>query len=160
MPMSILLITSCSCKSKPTVSEHEGEGEESGPRLAINETYNIVRKGVRLILTYDSNSSSFTGTVENVTKQTVPLVRVEIHLSNGTELGPTTPIDLAPGKKANVNLSAAGQSFDWWKAHAETGASEHGEEHEGKHGREHGDRGEHSREHGGEHEGKGEHRGD
>lgn len=105
--------------------EHEGEGEEAGPQLSKVETHDEVRKGVRLILSYDSKSSSFTGTVENVTEKTVPKVRVEVHLSNGTELGPTKPIDLAPGKKAKIKLSAEGHSFNWWKAHAEAGQSEH-----------------------------------
>lgn len=105
--------------------EHAGEGEESGPRIAKDGTHDEVRKGVRLILSFDNESSSFIGTVENVTEKTVSRVRVEIHLSNGTELGPTIPIDLAPGKKVDVGLSAEGQSFDWWKAHAEVGASEH-----------------------------------
>jgi len=105
--------------------EHGGEGEESGPQLSKGETHDEIRKGVRLILSYDSESSSFTGTVENVTDRIVPRVRIEVHLSNGTELGPTTPIDLAPGKKVNVKLSAEGHSFNWWKAHAEAGQSEH-----------------------------------
>jgi len=111
--------------------EHEGEGgesgegEEAGPRLAKNGIHDEVRKGIRLILSFDSESSSFIGTVENVTEKTVSKVRVEVHLSNGTELGPTNPIDLAPGKKVDVGLSAEGQSFEWWKAHAEAGASEH-----------------------------------
>ena len=102
--------------------EHSGEGEESGQTFTLNETYNKVRRGVRLILAYDKASSSFIGTVENVTNRTIRSVRVEVHLSNGTELGPTRPIDLSPGKKASVKLSAAGQSFSWWKAHPEAGS--------------------------------------
>jgi len=105
--------------------EHAGEGEETGPRISKDGTHDEVRKGVRLILSFDNESSSFTGTVENITEKTVSRVRVEVHLSNGTELGPTEPIDLAPGKKVDVELSAKGQSFNWWKAHAEAGASEH-----------------------------------
>ena len=105
--------------------EHGEEGEETGPRLAKDGPHDEIRKGVRLILTYDSESSSFVGTVENMTEKTVSRVRIEVHLSNGTELGPTPPIDLAPGKKVNVGLSAEGQSFEWWKAHAESGVSEH-----------------------------------
>jgi len=76
-------------------------------------------------LTYDAESSSFTGTVENVSEKTVSKVRVEVHLSNGVELGPTKSIELAPGKKAKIMLSAEGQDFDWWRAHAEAGSSEH-----------------------------------
>ena len=105
--------------------EHAGEGEETGPRISIDGTHNEDRKGVRLILSFDNGSSSFIGTVENVTEKTVSRVRVEVHLSNGVELGPTKPINLAPGKKVDVKLSAEGQSFKWWKAHAEVGASEH-----------------------------------
>ena len=105
--------------------EHEEEGEEAGPRIAKDGTHDEVRKGVRLILSFDNESSSFIGTVENITEKTVSRVRIEVHLSNGTELGPTQPIDLAPGKKVDVGLSAEGQSFNWWKAHAEAGVSEH-----------------------------------
>ncbi len=104
---------------------HEGEGEESGPEIGLDGTHNEVRKGVRLILSFDSESSSFVGTVENVSEKTVPKVRVEVHLSNGTELGPTKPVNLAPGKKIKVKLSAVDQTFTWWKAHAEAGSSEH-----------------------------------
>ncbi|MHC4623607.1 MAG: hypothetical protein ACYS4W_06860 [Planctomycetota bacterium] len=120
--LGILLITTYGCKNGSPGSEHAGEseGEEPGLRLAINETYDVIRKGVRLILAYDNTSSSFIGTVENVTNQTVFSVRVEVHLSNGVELGPTSPNDLGPGNKSSVKLSAAGQSFTWWKAHAQT----------------------------------------
>ncbi len=108
---------------------HEGEGgeegEESGPEIGLDGTHDEVRKGIRLILSFDSESSSFVGTVENVSEKTVPKVRVEVHLSNGTELGPTEPVDLAPGKKIEVKLSAVDQTFTWWQAHAEAGSSEH-----------------------------------
>ena len=45
----------------------------------------------RLILHYDAASNSFKGTVENTTSGVLDRVRIEVHLSNGTELGPTTP---------------------------------------------------------------------
>ena len=51
--------------------------------LTFNETYNKVHRGMQLILTYDKASSSFIGTVENVTNKTIKSVRVEVHLSNG-----------------------------------------------------------------------------
>ena len=104
---------------------HEGEGEESGPQIGLDGTHDEVRKGVRLILSFDSESSYFVGTVENISENTVPEVRVEVHLSNGIELGPTEPVDLAPGKKIEVKLSAEDQTFTWWKAHAEADSSEH-----------------------------------
>ena len=114
-------------ETEPHTHEGEGaeEGEETGPQIGLDGTHDEVRKGVRLILSFDSESSSFVGTVENISEKTVPKVRVEVHLSNGKELGPTKPVDLAPGKKVEVKLSAADQSFTWWKAHAEAGSSEH-----------------------------------
>lgn len=129
---SILLIAPLACRNTPDDGEREGrgEGEEPGVRLTIDDTYNAVRNGIRLILTYDSTSSAFVGTVENVIGQTVSAVRVEVHLSNGTELGPTQRNDIEPGEKVAVKLSTEGQDFEWWKAHAEAG--EGGEEHSGE----------------------------
>ena len=43
----------------------EGSGADS---LALDETYDAVRSGARLILKYDAPSNSFKGTVENTTK--------------------------------------------------------------------------------------------
>lgn len=145
-----LLVLIIGCKDKTETqsgeqslesNEQSSEQEESGQQYALNETYDEVRKGVRLILTYDEASSSFVGTVENVTDSTIKSVRVETHLSNGTELGPTESIDLESGKKADVKLLAEGQSFEWWKAHAESGSSEHSHGEQGEH--EHGEHGDH-----------------
>ena len=64
------------------------DSEESGTTLTLTERYDTVRKGARLILVYDADSNTFTGTVENTTSGTLQQVRVEVHLSNGVELGP------------------------------------------------------------------------
>lgn len=103
--------------------------EEGGNALALNETFDMVRAGARLILNYDAASNSFIGTVENTTSATLNRVRIEVHLSNGTELGPTTPTDLAPGAIMGVALPATAQPFDSWTSHAEVGSSESGGEH-------------------------------
>lgn len=110
----------------------ESEGEESGKTLTLTERYDTVRKGARLILTYDAQSNVFSGTVENTTDGTLEQVRVEVHLSNGVELGPTTPVDLAPGQIVDVTLLATAQSFDGWTPHAEVGQGTGGEA--GEHG--------------------------
>ena len=107
--------------------EHEEEsesgegGEESGTQYAQDETYDVVRAGARLILSYDGASNAFTGTVENTTADTLERVRVEVHLSNGIELGPTTPLDLAPGQMATIRLPASSEPFESWSAHPEVG---------------------------------------
>ena len=100
--------------------EDDGE-EESGTQLALNETYDKVRAGARLILRYDSTVNAFVGMVENTTETTLTRVRVEVHLSNGIELGPTTPVNLAPGQISDITLPASSQSFTSWSAHPEVG---------------------------------------
>ena len=139
-----VIINGCSGMNKPPTAE---EGEESGTELALNDSYDHVRNGARLILTYDAQSNSFNGTVENTTNETLKQVRVEVHLSNGKELGPTLAADLAPGEKRDVQLIATSTDFDGWTAHPEVGGGEHS--HGGEHGEndsEHGGEGEHDRE--------------
>lgn len=118
----ILVLALVGCQdSHSHAHEHGEDGEESGTQLALTETYDEVRAGARLVLSYDSTAKAFTGRVENTTDATLKQVRVEVHLSNGTELGPTTPVDLAPGQATDVVLTAAGQSFTSWSAHPEVG---------------------------------------
>ena len=122
--------------SKHGESEEGGseEGEESAVQFTRTEVYDRVRAGARLIISYDAPSNTFIGTVENVTSETLDRVRVEVHLSNGVELGPTTPTDLAPGGVIEVTLEATTQPFDTWSAHPEVGSEEGehgGDEHEG-----------------------------
>ena len=130
-------------------SESGGEGSGSGSgseegsaaMLEPDETFDMVRSGARLILNYDAASNSFKGTVENTTNNVLTRVRIEVHLSNGTELGPTTPIDLAPGQMATVNLPSTAAPFTGWVAHAEVGGGEGSGEHGsggGESGGEHG----------------------
>lgn len=114
---------------------HTHEGEESGTQLRLDETYDEVRKGVRLTLSYNSESSSFTGTVENTTQDVLPQVSAGVQLSNGTVLGPTTPVDLAAGESQSIELDAAGETFDSWSGHSEMGSSghSHGEDDDHQH---------------------------
>ena len=121
--------------------EHGGKegGEEGGQRVKKNEKWDKTRNGARLVLQYDAASHSFKGVVYNTTRKTLSEVRVEVHLSNGTELGPTKRTDLEPGQKMAVELSAAGQKFDRWTTHPEHGSEEgHGPGHEGEGDGEHG----------------------
>ena len=113
-----------------------GEGSESGNEegstanmLAPDETFDMIRGGARLILNYDAQSNSFKGMVENTTNGVLNLVRIEVHLSNGVELGPTTPTNMDPGKVIAINLPATQAPFTGWVAHAEVGGGEGGGEH-------------------------------
>ena len=111
----------------------EAEVEESAAQLAKGETYDELRAGSRLVLGYDA-ANAFRGEVTNMSDTPLSRVRVEVHLSNGVELGPTTPLDLAPGESASVTLEAGTRPFETWSAHAEVGGDdggEHASDHEG-----------------------------
>ena len=112
-------------------AEEEGSGAGA---LALHETFDTVRSGARLVLNYDAPSNSFKGTVENTTNGILGRVRVEVHLSNGTELGPTTPTDMAPREVIEINLPATAASFTRWTAHAEVGGGGEESESGGEHG--------------------------
>ena len=99
-----------------------GESGESGTRYAVGDEARELRGGVELIMRFDQGTERFTGTTRNTTSQTVRDVRVEIHLSNGVELGPTPRVDLSAGETRPVELDARGQAFDWWTLHVEVGS--------------------------------------
>ncbi len=133
-----------------------GSEEGSGATLAPDETFDAVRAGARLILRYDAASNSFKGSVENTTSGVLTRVRVEVHLSNGTELGPTAPVDLAAGEVVAIELPSTAASFSGWIAHAEVGGGGgEGSQSGGEAGGEHGGSGEGSGEHGSGGEGQG-----
>ena len=119
-------------------AEASGAGEEGSGAgmLAPNETFDTTRGGARLIMNYDGAANVFTGTVENTTNSPLSNVRIEIHLSNGVELGPTTPVDMVPGEVIAVNLSSTPESFTGWTPHAEVGIGEGGGEGSGESGSE------------------------
>ncbi|MDE0228514.1 MAG: hypothetical protein OXJ62_06635 [Spirochaetaceae bacterium] len=146
-------IAGCTGMGESREREHGGESgeEESGTFLGLDEEFDQVRRGARLILRYDGDADAFVGTVGNTTGGTLPMVRVEVHLSNGTELGTTMPVDLAAEQTIAVTLPASGEKFDGWIAHAEVGGGGTGGEHggAGDSGGEHGGRGESGGEHGG-----------
>lgn len=148
---AIVLFASISgCSKTEQLSVDDGD-EESNIELTLTDTYDKIRNGARLILNYDTQSNAFKGTVENTTDETLKRVRVEVHLSNGKELGPTAPGDLAPGEKREILLAATSTNFDKWTAHPEVGEGEHGSDGEGE-------RGEHDAEGDSEHDGEdGEH---
>ena len=120
------------------------DGEEDATQYGLGDTFDQLRAGSRLIVSYNATDNAFLGTVENVSETTLDRVRVEIHLSNGVELGPTPSIDLSPGEFADVRLDATSQPFDTWSAHAEVAVVEKmAERHGGKEGSgEHGGKGE------------------
>ena len=98
------------------------EGEESGVYIGVGETWDVVRRGARLVLSFERTSKSFVGIVTNTTSETLCAVRVEVHLATGTELGPTDRTDVRAGQSTAVRLPTAGEAFDTWTAHPEMSA--------------------------------------
>ena len=105
------------CTESPT------EPGESGIRWNPDEIATDTRRGVNLVISYSSSGQRFSGTVTNTTGSTVTDVRVEVHLSNGTELGPTPRIDLKAQESRPITLDASDQNFDWYSVHVEIGSS-------------------------------------
>ncbi len=114
----VLAVILPACGS-PTEASEEGE---SGTQYRLRNVASETRNGVRLSMYYDAGQERFTGTVTNTTNATVSNVRVEIHLSNGVELGPTPRINLTAGQMSSVELDASGQSFAMWSVHVELGS--------------------------------------
>lgn len=99
----------------------EGRGAKA---LALDESYDATRNGARLVMRYDAASRHFVGAVENAGDVALTRVRVEVHLSNGRELGPTRPTDLDPGEVLDIALPAGARPFATWIPHAEVGLGE------------------------------------
>lgn len=117
MALISVMLLSIACSNSTTPDE-----EESGIQYSLSETANENRAGVQAIVSFDTSTSEFTGTLKNITSKTIIKVRLEIHLSNQTELGPTQEFDLAPNEQKVVSLNASGESFSWWTMHAESGS--------------------------------------
>lgn len=124
-------------------NETNREGEEDGTQLELKDIYNVTKHGVKLILKYNSSTNSFEGMLENLTSQTIKNARVEVHLSNGTELGPTVPANLSAKMKKKVVLKATEKEFNGWSAHAEVGNLEHSGKQESREGHDKKEKGEH-----------------
>lgn len=107
------------CAGSPTES---GEAGESGTQYGLADEAKETRSGIELVMRYDSQQEMFTGTLTNTTNATVSNVRVEIHLSNGVELGPTSRVNMTAGETSSVTLDASGQNFNQWSVHVELGS--------------------------------------
>ncbi|MYI06267.1 MAG: hypothetical protein F4059_02810 [Gemmatimonadetes bacterium] len=105
---------------------HEGgEGGDEGAYVPKMTRQNkLFANGARLVLAFDPRTQVFVGSVTNTTASTLAQVRVEVHLDNGTELGPTKRIDVGPGQTVPVELGAFGNEFSAWVSHPEAGVEE------------------------------------
>ncbi|PCE66579.1 hypothetical protein B7P33_04585 [Sediminicola luteus] len=105
------------------------EGEEEKAELSKTAVYDVTKKGLRLYLAYNVTTNAFEGYLENMGTKAIKKARVEVHLDNGIELGPTPSHNLSPKQKLPVNLKASRKPFKLWSAHAEQGSNEHAHTH-------------------------------
>ena len=147
MLILIASMTGCSSDEENSITTNPVAAgvsdEESSVRYGLADTYDNVRNGARLVISYDAATDAFTGTVTNTTGAILSQVRVEVHLYDGPvtvdELGPTPNVDLQSGESHSVTLPVGGHSFTEWVAHPEVGPSSGGS---GEGGGEHGQGGE------------------
>ncbi|MDE2889965.1 MAG: hypothetical protein OXR72_17320 [Gemmatimonadota bacterium] len=100
-----------------------GEGSEGSPPIPITEPYSGTFQNQNFEFAYDAANRAFRGTVENPTGLTICQSRTEIHASAGNrviELGPTIPVDLAPGDIIKIVMSAPGHALDTYVLHPES----------------------------------------
>ena len=76
----VLAALICGCSASTETDGGAGtNAEESGAELTLDESYDDVRNGARLVLAYDAQTNAFHGTVENTTEEKLERVRVEVH---------------------------------------------------------------------------------
>ena len=101
----------------PVEEPVEAVVEESDGRLGLDDSYEGPQRGTRVRMSYDAESNSFKGVVENMMRDSLSNVSVTVELSNGTEL--THEIgDMESGSRKNVELKAEGGDFDRWSVTA------------------------------------------
>jgi len=98
------------------------EGEEPGIYIAQGDTWDMTRRGARLVLSYNAQRDAFVGRVENTTDARMCAIRVEVHVGGGPELGPTARTDVPAGEAIDIVLSAEGNAIKTWTAHPELSA--------------------------------------
>jgi hypothetical protein len=120
-------VSSCTGGGDDDDDDGDGDGEEDGTEYALDEAYDETTSGVHLIAAYDEATDSFSGTAKNVTADVLCEVRIEVHLNNGMELGPSERQDLDPDQTITWELRVA----DAHKGEGE-GEGEHdeGDEHD------------------------------
>lgn len=152
--------------SERSSGENEVGDIASSPVLDLTESWDGVINGLQVSMSYDSQTQTFSGVLENVSSQKLCSILLELNLKQGTqtvvELGPQNIGDIVVGAQVNARLlvadepAAAGLSFDAWQVHpeinicgqssSESNEGSSGESREGSEGSESGEGSEHGSE--------------
>lgn len=120
---ALLLLCMVSISTTPYFAQEGSEIRDTTIReLGINDKYNGISKGVKIVLSYDFRKSAFIGSVENMTTKTIENISIRVILSSGLSLESTVIKNFLPGDRKNIILNDNGQMFNWWIAHATKGS--------------------------------------
>lgn len=107
-----------------TIEEELSEVGESVTQLGLDGVFDEVIEGLHVVMSYDAENHLFRGTLENTTEETLKEIEVEIHLSNGKELGPEEFAEMTPEMDFVVDFEAGEEDFKTWSVHVEVGSEE------------------------------------
>ena len=97
----------------PDINELEPVGPQYAPSDTLDEVYHEV---VRLVLSYDSTTDAFTGTMTNTTETTQPNFSIAVYLDTHATPLETSAVNLAPGQAIAVTLPVGAKLFTSWSA--------------------------------------------
>lgn len=120
----ILLVIAGSLIVSCTGNSTGSKDKEIDSVLNPNETYNTNLAGVHIFVDYDPEANLFNGYIENTTENIITRVGIRIHLSSGVKLGPTPAVDLLPGERKELRLSAKNFEFESWSVDPEIGGND------------------------------------
>lgn len=107
------------------------ESDPTSPILTLSESWSgvINSNGLKVDMLYDKANAVFSGTVENVSTQTICYIQFELNLKQGSvtvlELGPNVVGDLKPGQQGAIRLvvadnpSSTNVMYNGWEIHPE-----------------------------------------
>lgn len=92
------------------------EGVTEQTSFSKSDTLNKSSKGVQLILYFDEQAGTFTGSLENTTAELLCGISVTTSADAGSELASSQPVDLEAGENAEVQINPDNTSFTNWSA--------------------------------------------
>jgi len=92
------------------------EGNAPGTFIPVTDTWDSVRDGLHVVLSYDEGLDAFKGMITNNTSGTLCDAQVSVQLENGPDLGPSTPVDLDAGAARPVEIRVDGEPVQFFAA--------------------------------------------
>ncbi|MEX2610927.1 MAG: hypothetical protein WEA24_13340 [Gemmatimonadota bacterium] len=94
------------------------EGNAPGTFIPVTDTWDSVRDGLHVVLSYDEGLDAFKGMITNNTSGTLCRAQVSVQLENGPDLGPSAPVDLNAGAARPVEIRVDGEPVEFFAANS------------------------------------------